>query len=133
MRGRTLCGRVLPLAYEVATAPDLFPGHSVSFTEVAIDDVGLRIEYAIAPAVSKGGRGIAWVGYARDDLGNDYQDGGGAYGPSRDGATTRGVLTMPFPADEAKALRVRLWPGGDPTGFDDDGSPAYELVVALVL
>jgi len=133
MRGRTLCLRVLPLTYEVATAPDLFPGHSVSFTEVGIDDVGLRIEYVIAPAVSKGVRGIAWVGYARDDLGNEYQDHGGAYGPSRDGATTRGVLTMPFPADEAKALRVRLWPGGDPAGFDDDSSRAYELVVGLVL
>jgi hypothetical protein len=124
---------VLPLAYEVATAPDLFPGHALSFTEVALDDVGVRIEYVIAPALSKRAQSMAWVGYARDDLGNDYQHHGGAYGTARDGARTEGVLTLPYPVDEAKALRVRLWPGGDPAGFDDDRSPAYELIVGLEL
>jgi len=58
--------------------------------------------------------GIGWVGYARDDLGNEYVDLGGAYGPAGFGERTEGTLTMPFPADEAKALRVRLWPGSDP-------------------
>jgi hypothetical protein len=124
---------VLPLAFEVVATPDLFPGHSLSFMEVGFDDVGIRIEYAIAPAVATRVPGIGWVGYGRDDLGNDYEDVGGAYGQARDGARTNGVLTMPFPVDEAKTLRVRLRPGTDTAAFEDKGSPAYEVMVSLEL
>ncbi|MGZ4597085.1 MAG: hypothetical protein ACXV3V_09165, partial [Actinomycetes bacterium] len=74
-----------------------------------------------------------WVGRGRDDLGNDYQDVGGAYGQARHSDRTNGVLTMPFPVDEARTLRVRLRPGGDGAGFDNEGSPAYEVVVSLEL
>ena len=124
---------MLPLAFEVVATPDLFPGHSVSFTDVGFDDVGIRIEYTIAPSVPMRVPGMSWVGYGRDDLGNDYQDVGGAYGQARDGDRTNGVLTMPFPVDEARTLRVRLRPGGDGAGFDEEGSPAYEVVVSLEL
>lgn len=124
---------MIPLAFEVTAAPDLFPGHSLSFTDVGFDDVGIRIAYAIAPAVSRGVQGAGWVGVGRDDLGNDYEDVGGAYAAARDGDRTDGVLTMPFPVDDARTLRVRLRPGADAAGFEDQGSPAYELIVSLEL
>ena len=124
---------MLPLAFEVAATPDLFPGHSVSFTDVGFDDAGTRIEYTIAPAVAMRVPSMGWVGHGRDELGNDYQDVGGAYGHARDGDRTNGVLTMPFPVDEARTLRVRLRLGSDGAGFDDESSPAYEVVVSLEL
>jgi hypothetical protein len=124
---------VLPLAFEVVATPDLFPGHSLSFTEVGFDDVGIRIEYTIAPAVPVRVPGLGWVGFGRDDLGNDYEDVGGAYGQARDDDRTNGVLTMPFPVDDARTLRVRLRPGSVTAGFDDAGSPAYEVMVSLEL
>jgi hypothetical protein len=125
---------VLPLAFEVVVAtPDLFPGHSLSFTDVGFDDVGIRIEYTIAPAVAMRVPGTGWVGYGRDDLGNEYEDVGGAFGQGRDGDRTTGVLTMPFPVDEAKTLHVRLRPGSDRTAFEDKDSPAYEVIVSLEL
>ena len=40
---------------------------------------------------------------------------------------------MPFPVDEARTLRVRLRPGSDAAGFEDDGSPAYQVLVHLEL
>jgi hypothetical protein len=123
---------VLPLAFEVVATPDLLRGHSLSFTEVGFDDAGIRIEYSIAPVLATRGAGVRWVGHGRDDLGNDYADLGAAYGHARDGDRTDGVLTMPFPVDEARMLRVRLRPGGDAAGFED-GSPAYEVLVHLEL
>ena len=124
---------MLPLAFEVVATPDLFRGHSLSFTDVGFDDAVIRIEYTIAPAVDMRGSGTGWVGYGRDDLGNNYADVGGSYGQARDGNRTNGVLTMPFPVDEAKTLRVRLRPGSDTAGFEDAGSPAYEVMVSLEL
>ena len=124
---------MLPLAFEVVATPDLFPGHSLSFTDVGFDDAGIRIEYTIAPAVAMRNPGIGWVGHGRDDLGNDYEDVGGAYGQARDGDRTNGMLTMPFPVEEASTLRVRLRPGRDASSFEDDGSPAFEVLVHLEL
>ncbi len=125
---------MLPLAFEVVATPDLFPGHSLSFTDVGFDDAAIRIEYAIEPAIAMATPGVGWVGYGRDDLGNDYEDVGGAYGPARDGDRTDGVLSMPFPIDGARTLRVRLRLGSDTAGFDgQEGSAAYELVVSLEL
>jgi hypothetical protein len=34
--------------------------------------------------------GLGWSGCSRDDLGNEYEDVGGAYGPSADGERTKG-------------------------------------------
>jgi hypothetical protein len=124
---------VLPLAFEVVATPDLVPGHKLSFTDVGFDDVGIRIEYTVAPALPMRVPGLGWVGHGRDDLGNDYGDVGGAYGQARDGDRTNGVLTMPFPIDEATTLRVRLRPGSDTAGFEDTGSPAYEVSISLEL
>jgi hypothetical protein len=125
--------QVLPLAFEVVATPDLFPGHLLSFTDVGFDDVGIRIEYTIAPAIAAWNPGIGWVGHGRDDLGNDYEDVGGADGQARDGDRTNGTLTMPFPIDEARTLQVRLRPRNDTAGFEDEGSPAYEVLVHLEL
>jgi hypothetical protein len=123
---------VVPLAFEVVAAPDLFPGHTLSFTEVGFDDVGVRIEYAIEPAVTMREPGIGWLGYARDDLGNEYADVGGAYGRAGFGERTEGTLTLPLPAGDARTLRVRIWPGSDPIDYEERAA-AFELVISLEL
>ena len=115
----------LPLSFEVLAAPEPMPGHSLSFVEVAVAEHAVRIEYEIVPAVATRVPGLGWWGSARDDLGNEYEDVGGAYGPSADGERTEGTMSMPLPAPEAKALDVRLQ-------LDDDG-PVYELRVSLAL
>jgi hypothetical protein len=43
------------------------------------------------------------------------------------------VLTMPFPVEDAKTLRVRLRVGSGTPGFEDQGTPADELIVGLEL
>ena len=127
---------VYPLFYSLVSAFAAYiilNGHSLSFTDVGFEEVGIRIEYTIAPAFAMGFPRIGWVGFARDDLGNDYEDVGDAYGRARDGDRTNGVLTMPFPVDEARTLRVRLRPGSETAGFEDAGSAAYEVTVSLEL
>jgi hypothetical protein len=104
----------------------------MSFTEVGVDEVGLRVEYAIAPPITMREPGIGWLGYARDDLGNEYADLGGAYAPSAHGERTEGSLIMPHPVDEARTLRVRLWPGSDPIDYEER-APGYELLISLEL
>jgi hypothetical protein len=81
----------IPLDFKVVDAPDLLPGHEVRFTEVGLDGIGIRVEYTIAPPISMGS--LAWTGVARDDRGHEWEDAGGAYGPSSDGRCTEGVMT----------------------------------------
>jgi hypothetical protein len=115
----------LPLSFEVLAAPEPMPGHSLSFVEVAVDDYAVRIEYEIVPAVAVRVPGLGWSGCGRDDLGNEYEDVGGAYGQSADGERTEGTLSMPLPVPDAKVLDVRLQL--------DEGGPVYELRVSLEL
>lgn len=71
----------IPLDFKVVDAPDLLPGHEVRFTEVALDGIGIRVEYTIAPAISTGS--LAWSGLARDDRGHEWEDVGGDSDPVR--------------------------------------------------
>lgn len=121
-----------PLSFEVVAAPDLVPGHRLSVTDVGFDDVAVRIEYDIVPPLARGILGFSWFGEARDDLGNVYEDVGGAFGPSADGERTEGTLSLPLPVPEASVLYVRLLAGDDPAAQRSEG-PAYELRVSLVL
>jgi hypothetical protein len=63
--------------------------------------------------------GLGWSGCSRDDLGNEYEDVGGTYGPSADGERTEGTMSVAVPAAEAKVLHVRL--------EFNEGGPVYEL------
>jgi hypothetical protein len=123
---------VEPLSFEVVATPDLVPGHKLSVTDVGFDDVAVRIEYQIVPPLPRGILGFSWFGTARDDLGNRYDDVGGAFGPSADGERTEGTLSLPLPVPHASVLYVRLLPRDDPAA-SRSGSRAYELRVSLVL
>jgi hypothetical protein len=115
----------LPLSFEVLTAPEPTPGHSLSFVEVAVDEHAVRIDYEIVPAVAMRVPGLGWSGCGRDELGNEYRDRGGSYGPSADGERTEGTMSMELPAPEAKVLHVWL--------ELDEGGPLYELQVSMEL
>ena len=88
---------MLPLAFEVVATPDLVPGHSLSFTDVGFDDVAIRIEYAIEPAVAMAVPAVALVDYGRDDISNDYEDVGrrGKAGPPPSTPGRRGRSCCP--------------------------------------
>ena len=86
------------------------------------DEHAIRIEYSITPPLSPvkiadgSTRIIGLWGEAVDELGNEYQSAGGAYGMSADKQSTEGVLSFtPLPAVGATSLTIRmeLLAGGD--------------------
>ncbi|MDP9379155.1 MAG: hypothetical protein M3Q29_03225 [Chloroflexota bacterium] len=90
--------------------PDLIPGHVLRVSEVVLDEEAIRVEYSIEPALPNMPP-IMWRWEARDDLGNRYEEAGGAYGPSRNGDRTEGVLSLtPLPAAGARLFSVILNP-----------------------
>ncbi len=96
--------------------PDLIPGHVLRLSEVVLDGEAIRVEYSIEPALpiwdqTRNMPPIMWRWDARDDLGNRYEEAGGAYGPSRNGDRTEGVLSLtPLPAAGARLFSVILNP-----------------------
>jgi hypothetical protein len=86
-------------------------GRTLTITSVLRDGHAIRINYEIAPPLT-GARFGPW-GEAEDDLGNRYDDSGGAFGPERTNRTD-GVLSMPLPVEAARKLLVRIeWVFGD--------------------
>lgn len=99
------------------TCPDLIPGQVFNVLEANFDNYAIRVEYRITPGIddlrkrTRGQPPIIWQWSATDDLGNEYEQCGGAYGPSRDGQSTEGVLSLrPLPPRDAKWLRVSVNP-----------------------
>jgi hypothetical protein len=126
----------IPLDFKVVDAPDLLPGHQLRFTEVGLDGIGIRVEYTITPAISRAPGVLAWVGVARDALGLEWEDVGGAFGPSSDRHRTEGVMTFELETDSAGELSVRLVPVGSAVlGSEEDRlrGPAYQLVIRLAV
>jgi hypothetical protein len=121
----------IPLRFDVAQAPDLLPGRTVRFIGVALDATGVRVEYEIEPAVPRAPGSVGWVGVARDDLGNVWEDVGGAYGASPDGQRTEGVMTFELVDDTARLLTVRLAPAGHEAVSAERS--AFELAISLVV
>ena len=86
------------------------------------DEHAIRIEYSITPPLSPvktadgSTRIIGLWGEAVDELGNECQSAGRAYGLSADKQSTEGVLSLtPLPAIGATSLtiRIELLAGGD--------------------
>jgi hypothetical protein len=76
---------------------NLVPGHVFLVSELTVDAHAIRVRYNLAPPLPKSATGkpsVFWVVEAVDNLGNRYQDAGGAYGLSADGRKTRGVLSL---------------------------------------
>ena len=75
-----------------------------------IDEYAIRIEYQLEPLLpssraKNSAEIISLWGSAVDNLGNEYESAGGAYGLSTDQQSIEGVLSFsPLPADEATTL-----------------------------
>jgi hypothetical protein len=117
----------IPLTFEVTEDDGGPPGeHAVTITSVNRDQHGIRVRYEIVPPLAASGVG-PW-GKAQDDLGNRYDDRGGAHGLDRERNVTDGVLTLVSPVRNAGRLLVRIaWDDLD----DIWTSPAYELRIDL--
>lgn len=112
---------------------DLLPERTLRVTSVGMDEYALRVEYEITPpinpagwedAIKEGAAQYVWYLSGHDNLGNEYDDWGGAYGLSPDGQRTEGVRSLPLPAANASWLDL---------GFSspDDEQPRYVLRVNL--
>jgi hypothetical protein len=80
-----------------------------------VDAFALRVRYEISPPLERGDPArYAWLLLGQDDLGNQYDEGGGAYGLSADGSRTEGVRSLlPLPASTAAWLDLSFYAPGD--------------------
>jgi hypothetical protein len=117
----------IALSFEVTeTRGGPSAANGVTITSVERDDFGIRVNYDVVPALGLGSHGPR--GEAKDDLGNDYDDLGGAFGLVR-GGSTAGVLTMPLPPPAATMLRIRIsWDASLSSIWE---GPAHEVRVSL--
>lgn len=111
------------------TCPGLFPQRVLHVWEVWFEHVlvnltdeivqQINIEYTITPSIPTTNRDlatghwfVAWLWFAVADVGTEYEDCGGAYGPSEDGQHTNGSLTLRKfpPPTNATSLTVTLKP-----------------------
>ncbi|RZB20929.1 hypothetical protein StrepF001_03060 [Streptomyces sp. F001] len=91
-------------------------------------DDSFTLHYTITPALpdSDSGTPLLPVLSAEDDLGNAYEDRGGAYGPSQDGTRTHGSLTAhPALAPGTTALRIRI------TFLRNGQESAYDMTLGV--
>ena len=95
----------------------LIPEHQLRMVSVVVGDDVITLHYRISPALPARDPGtgrppwLTWDWHGVDDLGNDYEPWGGAYGTSEDGLTTLGDLTLqPAPPPAARHLYVHLAP-----------------------
>lgn len=116
--------RHIPINY---TCPNRIRQHLLHVTEVILDQYAIRIRYTATPPLPQIEQGVGnvspvnWMFHAVDNLSNTYTDAGGAYGSSKDGRSTDGVLSLqPLPPPEASSLRVVLNPRAESEGDVDE-------------
>src|SRR4051812_22911828 len=90
------------LNFEALVAVD-----GATVTEVWRDAHGIHIEYALGPPVTTGAAGTP-SGESEDDVGNRFDDVGGAISPLHPGDRIDGVLTLPLPPPVARELRASI-------------------------
>ncbi|WP_225802343.1 hypothetical protein [Streptomyces sp. NK15101] len=86
--------------------------HELVVDSLSLDEDSFTVRYTVRPPLPEGNEGESLVLLAleaRDDVGNEYTDWGGAYGLSEDGGQTDGTITgQPAVAPSARVLTVRL-------------------------
>ncbi|MFF7161213.1 hypothetical protein ACFZBP_07440 [Streptomyces sp. NPDC008086] len=97
--------------------------HEMTVTRLKRADDAFTLHYTITPPLPDSGSEppLVPVLEARDDLGNTYDDRGGAYGTAPDGSHTDGSLTAyPALAPDAHTLRARVIfiQGGQEAAYD---------------
>ncbi|MEU8693821.1 hypothetical protein [Streptomyces sp. NPDC048665] len=103
------------------TLPILEGSHELTVTRLEHGDDSFTLHYRITPPLSETGTLVLPLIEALDDLANEYDDRGGAYGTDPDGTHTDGSLTaQPSLHPDASSLRLRItWlRGGKETSYD---------------
>ncbi|MFJ5707069.1 hypothetical protein [Streptomyces sp. NPDC093105] len=94
------------------TARILGGNHELVVDSLSLDEDSFTVRYTVRPPLPEGQEGgspVLLALEARDDVGNEYTDWGGAYGLSDDGGHTDGSLSgQPTVAQSARVLTVRL-------------------------
>ncbi|MER5738437.1 hypothetical protein ABT117_22520 [Streptomyces sp. NPDC002262] len=94
------------------TARILGGSHELVVDSLSLDEDSFTVHYTVRPPLPEGQEGgspVLLALEARDDVGNEYTDWGGAYGLSEDGGHTDGTITgQPAVAPSARVLTVRL-------------------------
>jgi len=99
--------------------------NGVTITSVERYEDGIRVNYESVPPPGLDSRGPR--GWAKDDLGNDYDELGSHFGLGRGGWC--GGLTMRLPPPAATVLRVRMtWDTSRSSIWE---RPAHEVRVSL--
>ncbi|WP_405808556.1 hypothetical protein OG729_27735 [Streptomyces sp. NBC_00210] len=106
------------------TVPILGGRHELTLHGLTAHEDSFSVEYSVAPPLPEGPEGespVLLVMEAKDDLGNEYSDWGGAFGLHPDGARTEGTISgQPALPASARTLFVRLTylQGGNETSYD---------------
>jgi hypothetical protein len=88
--------------------PVLDGRHKMVLLELSMKPDSFTVKYSITPPLPDDPMVYLWL-EATDDLGNRYNNWGGAYGPSPDGQQTLGSITgQPALPVAARLLNVRL-------------------------
>ncbi|GHJ98091.1 MULTISPECIES: hypothetical protein [Streptomyces] len=94
------------------TARILGGRHELVVDSLSLDEDSFTVRYTVRPPLPEEQEGESLVLLtleARDDVGNEYTDWGGAYGLSEDGGHTDGSITgQPAVTPSARLLTVRL-------------------------
>ena len=95
-----------PVAVDLSS--DFLPEHNFHFEGVRFNEF-MELDYNVSPPISENDRDESDYflirGEVRDDLGNSYNYGGGAYGLARPGIVTTGSLSFsPLPPKDATEL-----------------------------
>jgi len=119
---------------------DLLPDRVLRVTAIDLDEYALKVRYKIIPPVNPRLEGVsegsllqyAWYLAGRDDLGNQYDSGGGAYGLAADGQSTEGVHSLiPVPAASASWLDIAFYTDTAAGSQDPFESARYVLRIEL--
>lgn len=95
-----------PVAVDLSS--DFLPEHNFHFEAVRFNKF-IELDYHISPPISENNQDesnyFLISGEVRDDLGNSYDYGGGAYGLAEPGIVTTGSLSFsPLPPKDATEL-----------------------------
>lgn len=101
----------MPVRPPLLTLPILEGRHELAITGLRREEESFTLHYRITPALPdrEGETLVLPILEAEDDLGNEYDDRGGAYGTRPDGTCTDGSLTgRPHLHPDAGTLHIRI-------------------------
>lgn len=102
--------------------------HELTLLDLRREEESFTLAYTVTPALPEDpdGASLLLMLEARDDLGNEYTDWGGAFGTARNGSATEGEISgRPALPDAATSLSVTF------TYLREGEEMPYELTVPL--